>query len=97
MQKKYDATTDERTILCEAIVISNDTNNPVLAKRIRDDCHYTASLGIAGGYYDGQRAYSLQIQLLISPAGRSESDKNFFMSWHGRRTKSKGRYQITAL
>ena len=75
MQKKYDVTMDERTILCEAIAISNDTNNPVLAKRIRDDCNYTASLGIAGGYYDGPRAYNLQIQFLISPGGRSEWDR----------------------
>ena len=82
MQKKYDVTMDERTILCEAIAISNDTNNPVLAKRIRDDCNYTASLGIAGGYYDGPRAYNLQIQFLISPAGRSEWDKNFYeLAW----------------
>ena len=74
MQKKYDVTMDERTVLCEAIAISNDTNNPVLAKLIRDDCNYTATLGIAGGYYDGPRAYNLQIQFLISPAGRSECD-----------------------
>ena len=54
----------------------------MLAKRIRDDCNYTASLGIAGGYYDGPRAYNLQIQFLISPAGRSEWDKNFYeLAW----------------
>ena len=82
MQKKYDVTMDERTVLCEAIAISNDTNNPVLAKRIRDDCNYTATLGIAGGYYDGPRAYNLQIQFLISPGGRSEWDKNFYeLAW----------------
>ena len=73
MQKKYDVTMDERTVLCEAIAISNDTNNPVLAKRIRDDCNYTATLGIAGGYYDGPRAYNLQIQFLISPGGAGPS------------------------
>ena len=28
MQKKYDVTMDERTILCEAIAISNDTFEP---------------------------------------------------------------------
>ena len=82
MQKKYDVTMHERTVLCEAIAVSNDTNNPVLAKRIRDDCNYTATLGISGGYYDGPRAYKLQIQFLISPAGRSEWDKNFYeLAW----------------
>ena len=84
---------DERTVLCEAIAISNDTNNPVLAKRIRDDCNYTATLGIAGGYYDGPRAYNLQIQFLISPGGRSEWDKNFYeLAWKAH--KEQGPLQL---
>ena len=42
----------------------------------------SVSLGIAGGYYDGPRAYNLQIQFLISPTGRSEWDKNFYeLAW----------------
>ena len=55
---------------------------PTAPERIRDDCNYTATLGISGGYYDGPRAYKLQIQFLISPTGRSEWDKNFYeLAW----------------
>ena len=49
MQKKFDLIMAERTVVCEAIALSNDETNPVLAKRIREDCNYTASMGIAGG------------------------------------------------
>ena len=77
MQKKFDLIMAERTVVCEAIAASNDDSNPVLAKRIREDCNYTASMGIAGGYYDGPLAYQLQIKFLI-PDVRSEHDKNFY-------------------
>ena len=66
LQKKFDVIMAERTIVCEAIAVSNDDSNPVLAKRIREDCNYTASMGIAGGYYDGPLAYQLQIKFLNS-------------------------------
>ena len=56
MQKKFDLIMAERTVVCEAIAASNDASNPVLAKRIREDCNYTATMGIAGGYYDGPLA-----------------------------------------
>ena len=58
LQKKFDVIMAERTIVCEAIAVSNDDSNPVLAKRIREDCNYTASMGIAGGYYDGPLAWA---------------------------------------
>ena len=77
LQKKFDVIMAERTIVCEAIAVSNDDSNSVLAKRIREDCNYTASMGIAGGHYDGPLAYQLQIKFLI-PDVRSEHDKNFY-------------------
>ena len=85
MQKKFDLIMAERTVVCESIAFSNDETNPVLAKRIREDCNYTASMGIAGGYYDGPLAYQLQIKFLI-PDVRSEHDKNFYENaWKVRR------------
>ena len=48
LQKKFDVIMAERTIVCEAIAVSNDDSNPVLAKRIREDCNYTASIHVVG-------------------------------------------------
>ena len=78
LQKKFDVIMAERTIVCEAIAVSNDDSNPVLAKRIREDCNYTASMGIAGGYYDGPLAYTSCKSNSSIPDVRSEHDKNFY-------------------
>ena len=84
-QKKLDLIMGERTVVCEAIAVSNDESN----KRIREDCNYTVSLGISGGYYDGPLAYVLQIKFLFPTSGRSTT--RTFTRTPGSCTRSRGR------
>ena len=68
---------EDRTELYGFIAQACADTAPDLARKIREQCDYSA-LGISGGWYDGPRAYNMMILHINGDAGRTRADKQFY-------------------
>ena len=85
--KRFSITMAEWTTIFSLLKASTEETAPVLSRQLKDMCDLAITQGIAGGYFDGPRAWAMVKHKLAHGASRTEEDKDFYRSAeHTQRT-----------
>ena len=77
-RKRFTITMQEWTSVYTALKESTEHTAPVLSRELKDMCDLAVTQNIAGGYFDGPRAWAIVRHRLAGGSLRTEADKDFY-------------------
>ena len=76
--KRYGLIMDAWTEVYTILKTSTEVSAPVLSRELKECCDLSQTRKLAGGYYDGPRAWRLILERLEGGGKRTHADKEFY-------------------